>query len=116
MLFLNLYRIIDMINHKSKLVCPHCSHEKTITMPSTFCQYFLECTNCKTVIKAKAGDCCVFCSYGDIKCPPIQKNSGEWVCVAIGLFVKLRYNHLDDNKVYQSLIDDFFISIGKVKN
>ena len=44
-----------MINHKSKLVCPHCSHEKTITMPSTFCQYFLECTNCKTVIKAKAG-------------------------------------------------------------
>ena len=29
-----------MINHKSKLVCPHCSHEKTITMPSTFCQYF----------------------------------------------------------------------------
>ena len=74
MLFLNLYRIIDMINHKSKLVCPHCSHEKTITMPSTFCQYFLECTNCKTVIKAKAGDCCVFCSYGDIKCPPIQKN------------------------------------------
>ncbi len=77
MLFLNLYIIIDMINHKSKLICPHCSHEKTITMPSTFCQYFLECTNCKTVIKAKAGDCCVFCSYGDIKCPPIQKNSGE---------------------------------------
>ena len=28
-----------------------------------------------TVIKAKAGDCCVFCSYGDINCPPIQKNS-----------------------------------------
>ena len=42
-----------MINHKSKLVCPYCSHEKTVTMPSTFCQYFLECTNCKTVIKAK---------------------------------------------------------------
>lgn len=77
MLFLNLYIIIDMINHKSKLICPHCSHEKTITMPSTFCQYFLECTNCKTVIKAKAGDCCVFCSYGDINCPPIQKNSAE---------------------------------------
>ena len=31
--------------------------------------------HCKTVIKAKAGDCCVFCSYGDINCPPIQKNS-----------------------------------------
>ena len=66
-----------MINHKSKLICPHCGHEKTITMPSTFCQYILECTNCKTVIKAKTGDCCVFCSYGDINCPPIQKNSGE---------------------------------------
>ena len=68
---------LNWINHKSKLICPHCGHEKTITMPSTFCQYILECTNCKTVIKAKTGDCCVFCSYGDINCPPIQKNSGE---------------------------------------
>ena len=42
MLFLNLYRIIDMINHKSKLVCQHLSHEQTITQHSTFCQYFLE--------------------------------------------------------------------------
>ncbi|MHA2389931.1 MAG: GDCCVxC domain-containing (seleno)protein, partial [Candidatus Hodarchaeales archaeon] len=21
----------------------------------------------------KQGDCCVFCSYGDVKCPPMQE-------------------------------------------
>ena len=28
-----------------------------------------------TVKAAKdvCGDCCVFCSYGDVKCPPIQQ-------------------------------------------
>ena len=86
-----------MINHKSKLVCPHCSHEKTITMPSTFCQYFLECTNCKTVIKAKAGDCCVFCSYGDIKCPSIQKKTKQSEYVGRSVYL---INQITNNKKY----------------
>ncbi|HEV8330350.1 MAG TPA: GDCCVxC domain-containing (seleno)protein [Steroidobacteraceae bacterium] len=29
-----------------------------------------------TVLRPKRGDCCVFCSYGSVKCPPIQMNSG----------------------------------------
>ena len=24
------------------------------------------------ILKPKEGDCCVFCSYGSVKCPPIQ--------------------------------------------
>ena len=31
------------------------------------------------LVRALHGDCCVFCSYGDIPCPPIQEN-GERSC------------------------------------
>ena len=42
-------------------------------MPTDYCQYFWECLHCKNNLKPKKGDCCVYCSYGNIKCPPIQK-------------------------------------------
>jgi GNAT superfamily N-acetyltransferase len=31
---------------------------------------------CATVLRPKAGDCCVFCSYGSVECPPVQMNTG----------------------------------------
>ena len=40
------------------------------------CVYFYDCKGCGTVLRPKSGDCCVFCSYGSVKCPPIQMNSG----------------------------------------
>ena len=36
------------------------------------CQFFYQCENCKTLLRPKPGDCCVFCSFGSVKCPPIQ--------------------------------------------
>ena len=57
---------------ESTITCPKCKNEKTETMPTDACQYFYECEKCKTVIKPKQGDCCVYCSYGSVKCPPIQ--------------------------------------------
>ena len=36
------------------------------------CQIFYECVSCKTVLHPKPGDCYVFCSYGSVKCPPMQ--------------------------------------------
>jgi len=62
------------ITNKSTIACPNCGHEATETMPTNSCQFFYECNNCKEVLKPEKGDCCVFCSYGDIACPPIQKN------------------------------------------
>lgn len=41
-------------------------------MPTDACLWFYECESCKTVLHPQAGDCCVFCSYGTHKCPPIQ--------------------------------------------
>jgi hypothetical protein len=41
-------------------------------MPTDACQWFHECEQCKTVLHPKPGDCCVFCSYGSERCPPMQ--------------------------------------------
>ena len=56
----------------STISCPECQFEKEETMPTNACQYFYECENCKKVLKPKDGDCCVYCSYGTVPCPPIQ--------------------------------------------
>ena len=41
-------------------------------MPSNVCQIFYDCRGCGARLKAKPGDCCVFCSYGSVPCPPAQ--------------------------------------------
>ncbi|MGK7392899.1 MAG: GDCCVxC domain-containing (seleno)protein [Candidatus Cyclobacteriaceae bacterium M2_1C_046] len=56
----------------STLTCPSCGFEKEEAMPEDACQFFYECENCKSVFKPKEGDCCVYCSYGSVPCPPIQ--------------------------------------------
>lgn len=67
-----------MAELKSTLTCPHCRHASDETMPTDACQWFYECTGCGTVLKPLAGDCCVYCSYGTVPCPPIQ--GGESCC------------------------------------
>ena len=57
----------------SVLTCPHCGCARQETMPTDACQFFYECTNCRELLRPKPGDCCVFCSYGSVKCPPIQQ-------------------------------------------
>ncbi|MBM3562182.1 MAG: hypothetical protein FJX48_03270 [Alphaproteobacteria bacterium] len=57
----------------STITCPFCGHRATETMPTDACQYFYECKGCGVLLKPKSGDCCVFCSYGDTPCPPIQE-------------------------------------------
>ena len=58
---------------QSTLTCPSCGRQSTETMPTDACQFFYECKGCGALLKPKAGDCCVFCSYGDVPCPPIQE-------------------------------------------
>ena len=61
---------------ESTLTCPRCGHSRSETMPTETCQWFYECLSCKAVMKPKPGDCCVFCSYGDVPCPPVQRAEG----------------------------------------
>lgn len=56
----------------STITCPQCGFKSQEQMPEDSCQFFYECSSCKTVLKPVAGDCCVYCSYGSVKCPPIQ--------------------------------------------
>jgi hypothetical protein len=59
---------------KTLITCPGCSYQKEEIMPTNACQYFYECENCKLILKPKNKDCCVYCSYATLPCPPIQLN------------------------------------------
>jgi hypothetical protein len=56
----------------SELTCPQCGFTSSETMPTDSCQYYYECNGCSLLLKPLAGDCCVFCSYATVPCPPIQ--------------------------------------------
>ena len=62
----------------STLVCPACGYAKREEMPTNACQFFYECTACGELLRPNSGDCCVYCSFGDVKCPPIQ--AGDECC------------------------------------
>jgi hypothetical protein len=64
----------------STLTCPHCGTAKAEIMPTDACQYFYDCTGCGTLLKPQPGDCCVFCSYGSVPCPPIQQDQATACC------------------------------------
>jgi len=68
---------------QSTITCPWCAASTLETMPTNFCQYFYDCSSCGAVLKPLKGDCCVYCSYGDVPCPPIQDaraNGTEGCC------------------------------------
>jgi len=63
----------------STITCPNCGHQSVETMPTNACQFFYDCKGCGKVLRPLEGDCCVFCSYADVPCPPIQleKETGK---------------------------------------
>jgi hypothetical protein len=58
------------MNHESTITCPICGFQKKEEMPTDACLFFYDCAGCNARLKPRPGDCCVFCSYGDKKCPP----------------------------------------------
>ena len=63
---------------QSVVTCPHCGKQKSEAMPTDACRFSYACTGCGITLRPKAGDCCVFCSYGSVPCPPIQaERSGQ---------------------------------------
>ena len=57
---------------RGTLTCPSCGGASAEDMPTDACLFFWDCPHCGAKLKPLKGDCCVFCSYGDIPCPPIQ--------------------------------------------
>ncbi|HWY62626.1 MAG TPA: GDCCVxC domain-containing (seleno)protein [Rhizomicrobium sp.] len=64
---------------ESTITCPSCGHRAIEPMPTDACQFFYDCKGCAAVLRPKPGDCCVFCSYGDVTCPPVQE-AGKPCC------------------------------------
>ncbi len=60
----------------STLICPQCEYAIVESMPTDSCMFFHVCTGCGARLKPKPGDCCVFCSYGSVPCPPVQAARG----------------------------------------
>ncbi|KRQ92615.1 hypothetical protein CQ10_21205 [Bradyrhizobium valentinum] len=67
---------------ESTLTCPSCEHQAIETMPTDACQFFYDCQHCGTRLKPKPGDCCVYCSYGTMPCPPVQID-GKGTCCSV---------------------------------
>ena len=59
---------------ESRISCPGCGHQAVEIMPTDACRFFYDCKGCGVRLKPKAGDCCVYCSFGSVPCPPIQQN------------------------------------------
>jgi hypothetical protein len=56
----------------SVLTCPSCGFRRAEHMPTDACLFFWDCPHCGARSRPQAGDCCVFCSYGTMPCPPVQ--------------------------------------------
>ena len=65
-------RLAANIIHESLITCPVCGYKKAELMPVDSCCFFYECESCKILLKPQPPDCCVFCSYGSVKCPSVQ--------------------------------------------
>ena len=64
---------MDDTIHEAVVTCPACTVRATVSMPENACLHFWECPACHALVRSKAGDCCIFCSYGSVPCPPVQR-------------------------------------------
>lgn len=63
---------MGIVTTVARIVCPYCATAAIETMPTNACQHFYDCSGCGRRLAPKDGDCCVFCSYADTPCPPVQ--------------------------------------------
>ena len=56
----------------SRITCPACGFGREEVMPTDACIWYWECPSCGQLVRPKPGDCCVYCSYGTVPCPPVQ--------------------------------------------
>lgn len=65
-----------MIERVTVLTCPHCGHAAEEAMPTDACRVVWICPQCRSTLRPLSGDCCVYCSYATVPCPPIQAGDG----------------------------------------
>lgn len=61
----------------SALTCPECAGASDEQMATDSCEIGYICRHCGVMLRPKPGDCCVFCTYGSVPCPPSQQSRGR---------------------------------------
>ena len=64
--------LVMEVLYKNCLVCPECGAKQKVEMLETGYSYAYQCDSCLEIIEKKEDDCCVYCSYGEVKCPSEQ--------------------------------------------
>ncbi len=65
------------IVHDVMITCPECGAQHAETMPDDACRFFFTCPTCGNTLIPVGEDCCVFCSHGDVPCPPKQREQAK---------------------------------------
>jgi hypothetical protein len=55
------------------ITCPICGHAAIELIPVNTWLYFYEGLGCGVLLRARRGDCCVFFSYSENRCPSKTK-------------------------------------------
>ena len=69
---------------ESTLTCPQCGAQVTEKMPTDMCVVRWRCPACGAEARPAPGDCCVYCTYGSVACPPIQHAAAGGGCCSSG--------------------------------
>ncbi|MEI6183494.1 MAG: GDCCVxC domain-containing (seleno)protein [Polynucleobacter sp.] len=59
---------------RSTITCPHCEATEALEIPRGTSQHLYRCRACSNILKPKSGDCCIFCSFGDLDCSSAEQN------------------------------------------
>ena len=62
-----------MKTKESNVTCPKCGYSSLVKMPEDYCVLLYHCPECQAALRPQKGDCCIFCTYGAVKCPPMQE-------------------------------------------
>jgi hypothetical protein len=65
--------ITPLVQH-STITCPQCHAAEILEIPKGSSQHLYRCRACSAILKPKSGDCCIFCSFGDIDCSNAEQN------------------------------------------
>ena len=64
--------MMKQMKSESTVQCPKCGFRSTERMPTDYSLVRYECKNCGYIMTPRKGTCCIFCSFGDVKCPSMQ--------------------------------------------
>ena len=61
----------------SVMTCPNCGCSKLEAIPKNEEKLSYTCAECKTVLEPAGWECCVYCSYGSVRCAKAQSRSSS---------------------------------------